>query len=306
VEEGTKQISTAGTHALLREYAAHVRAVAPTAFTVGEVWDGIDKMLPYYPDQLESYFAFDLSDDLLASVRTGSASALMRRFQRFQQEVPNARWSTFLRNHDQTRTLTALGGDTQRVKVAATLLLTLPGTPFVYYGEEIGMTGDKPDEQLRTPMQWTASAGAGFTSGTPWEPLNANWPTTNVAAQETDTTSLLAAYRTLIHLRAGNTALGRGDFLPLVASSDAVAAYLRRDGTTVVLVVANVGQAALSNVSLTFPSGALPAGQYSARSLVGANVAPISVAADGSVRGYVPSVTLAPMKSHVVQLSPSP
>ena len=306
VEEGATQIGTVGTHAFLREYAAHVRAVAPTAFTVGEVWDGIDKMLPYYPDQLESYFAFDLSDDLLAAVRTGSASALMRRFQRFQQEVPNARWSTFLRNHDQTRTLTALGGDTQRVKVAATLLLTLPGTPFVYYGEEIGMTGDKPDEQLRTPMQWTASAGAGFTSGTPWEPLNANWPTTNVAAQEPDTTSLLAAYRTLIHLRAGNTALGRGDFLPLVASSDAVAAYLRRDGTTVVLVVANVGQAALSNVTVAFPSGALPAGTYAARSLVGANVSPISVAADGSVRGYVPSVTLAPMKAHVVQLSPSP
>jgi len=306
VEEGATQIGTVGTHAFLREYAAHVRAVAPTAFTVGEVWDGIDKMLPYYPDQLESYFAFDLSDDLLAAVRTGSASALMQRFQRFQREVPNARWSTFLRNHDQTRTLTALGGDTQRVKVAATLLLTLPGTPFVYYGEEIGMTGDKPDEQLRTPMQWTASAGAGFTSGTPWEPLNANWPTTNVAAQETDTTSLLAAYRTLIHLRAGNTALGRGDFLPLVASSDAVAAYLRRDGTTVVLVVANVGQAALSNVTVAFPSGALPAGTYAARSLVGANVSPISVAADGSVRGYVPSVTLAPMKAHVVQLSPSP
>ena len=75
VEEGSRQIGTAGTHAFLREYAAHVRSVAPNAFTVGEVWDGIDKMLPYYPDQLESYFAFDLSDTLLAAVRAGSAAA---------------------------------------------------------------------------------------------------------------------------------------------------------------------------------------------------------------------------------------
>jgi hypothetical protein len=74
VEEGSSQIGTAGTHAFLREYAAHVRAVAPNAFTVGEVWDGIDRMLPYYPDQLESYFAFDLADSLVGAVRGGSAA----------------------------------------------------------------------------------------------------------------------------------------------------------------------------------------------------------------------------------------
>jgi glycosidase len=101
---------TAGTHAFLREYAAHVRRVAPYAFTVGEVWDGIDRMLPYYPDQLESYFAFDLADSLVGAVRGGSAAWLLARVQRFQREVPSGRWSTFLRNHDQTRTLTALAG----------------------------------------------------------------------------------------------------------------------------------------------------------------------------------------------------
>src|SRR6185503_15228405 len=115
---------------------------------------------------------------------------LLERYARFQQSVPDARYSTFLRNHDQTRTLTALGGDVARAKMAVTLLLTLPGLPFVYYGEEIGMTGDKPDERLRTPMQWSGDAGAGFTRGTPWESLQPDWATTNVAAQEGDASSL--------------------------------------------------------------------------------------------------------------------
>jgi alpha-amylase len=307
VEEGARQIGTAGTHAFLREYATHVRTIAPDAFTVGEVWDGIDRMLPYYPDQLESYFAFDLSDTLLAAVRTGSAAPLVRRYERFQQEVPAGRWSTFLRNHDQTRTLTALAGDRRRAKLAATLLLTLPGLPFVYYGEEIGMTGDKPDEQLRTPMQWTASGGAGFTRGKPWEPLQPDWTTTNVAAQEKDANSLLATYRMLIHLRADNTALGSGDFLAVTASNDAVAAYLRREGATVVLVVANLGTVPLSGVTLTSAAGAMVASQYTTRALVGGgNVAPLLVSADGSIRAYVPLGTLGPLEAHVVELLRTP
>jgi len=186
VEEPGQQIGTAGTHAFLREYAASIRAIAPDAFTVGEVWDGLDRMLPYYPDQLESYFAFDLSDLLIAAVRDGSPQALLDRYAQFQQSVPDARYSTSLRNHDQTRTLTALGGDIARAKLAATLLLTLPGLPFVYYGEEIGMSGDKPDERLRTPMQWSGSANAGFTRGTPWESLQADWATTSVERQDRD------------------------------------------------------------------------------------------------------------------------
>ncbi|MEI2689565.1 MAG: alpha-amylase family glycosyl hydrolase [Anaerolineae bacterium] len=58
--------------------------------------------------------------------------------------------------------------------LAATTLLTLPGVPFIYYGEEIGMTGNKPDERIRTPMQWADEANGGFTSGTPWEALNSD------------------------------------------------------------------------------------------------------------------------------------
>ena len=89
----------------------------------------------------------------------------------------------FLSNHDGTRTMTALGGDPAAAKLAATLLLTLPGLPFVYYGEEIGMTGDKPDQRLRTPMQWAPGPGLGFTSGKPWEGAQPDSLTTTVERQ---------------------------------------------------------------------------------------------------------------------------
>ncbi len=307
IEERAKQIGTAGTHAFLREYAASLRAIAPDAFTVGEVWDGLDRMLPYYPDQLESYFAFDLSDMLIAVVREGSAQALLERYGRFQHAVPNARYATFLRNHDQTRTLTALGGDIARAKVAATLLLTLPGLPFIYYGEEIGMTGDKPDERLRTPMQWSSAPAAGFTQGTPWEPLQAGWETTTVARQDGDAASLLNLYRRLIRLRLDHSALGVGDYVPLAAANPAVAAYLRRDGERIVLVVANLGATAATDVSLTSTDAALPPGTYAAVRLLQAGVAPKLVAAtDGRIRGYVPAAAIAPLETWVLELSRTP
>ncbi len=82
-------------------------------------------------------------------------------------------------------------GKLDRQKLAAFVYLTGPGTPFIYYGEEIGMTGNKPDEWLRTPMQWSAEAHAGFSSAAPWEPLNDGWEEHNVAVQDSDPESLL-------------------------------------------------------------------------------------------------------------------
>src|ERR1044071_3152926 len=179
VQEGSCLSGCPGTHSVLRDYAAHLERVLPGAYTVGEVWDSVGAMLPYYPDQLASYFAFELSDALLAAVNTGSAEKLLAGYLRLQDTMPAYRWSPFLRNHDQTRTLTVLGGDVTRARLAATLLLTLPGLPFVYYGEEIGMTGDKPDERLRTPMQWRPGPGGGFTTGQPPEPAQARFLHTN-------------------------------------------------------------------------------------------------------------------------------
>ncbi|HEX5868854.1 MAG TPA: alpha-amylase family glycosyl hydrolase, partial [Longimicrobium sp.] len=298
-----------GTHVFLRDYAAHVARVKPDAYTVGEVWDSIGAIMPYYPDQLTSHFMFQLSDDVLTAARTGSAANLYRGYLRLQQEgLPPHRYAPFLRNHDQSRTMTVLEGDDRKAKLAAALLLTLPGMPFLYYGEEIGIAGDKPDENLRTPMHWTSSTGGGFTTGTAWRAPQADWATRTVAAQDADPNSLLSLHRRLIHLRKANSALAVGTLVPLTASSDAVAAFVRRDGDRAVLVVANLGATPLSGVTLSSPAGALPAGNGPGNNLLGGpDAARLSVGADGRIQGYVPFRTLAPMSVHVLEFtSPCP
>jgi glycosidase len=304
VEEGACLQGCAGTHAVLHDYAAHLDSVKPGAYTVGEAWGSIAAIMPYYPDQLTSYFGFELSDSLLSAVRTGSAAGLLAGYLRLQDTLPPYRWSPFLTNHDQTRTMTALGGDVGRAKLAATLLLTLPGLPFVYYGEEIGMTGDKPDPRLRTPMQWAPRRGVGFTAGTAWESPQPDSLTTTVATQDADPGSLLNRYRRLIHLRKQNEALATGRLVALATTSPQVTSYLRRAGQHAVLVVANLGAAPASGVAISSRDSVLPPGRYTPRNLLGGPTgAHFEVRRDGQVRGYVPVPgTIGPRESLVLEL----
>ena len=288
-EEGSCLSGCPGTHAYLREYAAHIDSVAPGAYTVGEAWGKVDTVLPYYPDQLTSYFAFELADSLVSGVRHGSAVHILRGFLRLQDTMPPHRWSPLLSNHDGARVMTMLGRDMAKARLAATLLLTLPGLPFVYYGEEIGMTGDKPDPRLRTPMQWRPGHGTGFTTGTPWQNAQPDSQTTTVEAQDADSGSLLNLYRTLIHLRKSNDALAVGRLVPLSTGSATVTAYLRREGDRAVLVVANLGDAAATGLALSGAAGVLPPGSYQPRSLLGGpDGTVLEVGADGSVQSYQP------------------
>jgi len=243
VEVGNEVSNTPGTHQVLRDFGQYVRSIAPQSYTIGEVWDNTDVILTYYPDQLDAYFAFPISEALMEAVRTGKAGGLLPTVEQFERAEPPRRWAPFQRNHDQTRTMTALGNDTVGAKLAATILLTLPGVPFVYYGEEIGMTGDKPDERLRTPMQWNGSS-RGFTSGKPWEALQPDSSTANVATEDRASTSLLKLYRWLIRLRANDTALREGELEPVDTGNESLLAYLRKNGSSRVLVVVNLGKVA--------------------------------------------------------------
>lgn len=275
VEDGSTVDDTPGTHAVLREYGAYVRQAKSGAFTIGEVFDSTGTLLTYYPDQLDAYFAFEVGDSIIAGVRRGDARGILAPVLRLQGAVPAERWSPFLRNHDQPRTRTEFKGDWGKSRVASLLLLTLPGLPFVYYGEELGMTGPKPDELIRTPMAWSRSAPhAGFTSGTPWHPLAADSLEANVEAQEGDAHSLLNLHRTLIQLRAATPALGSGALIPLVTNNAAVAAFLRHDATGTVLVIVNVGPAALKAVQITAADDVLPFVRLAPRTLYGQSRGP--------------------------------
>jgi glycosidase len=305
VEVGDSVAGTSGTHNFLHEYQAYLKTLKPDVYTVGEVWDSVGAMLPYYPEQLDSHFAFEVADKIIASVRSGSARGMLAPSLRLQHAIPQWRWAPFLRNHDGTRTRTEFNGDMARARIASFLLLTMPGLPFVYYGEEIGMIGNKPDERLRTPMQWTAERGGGFTTGKPWEAFQDDSARTTVAAEDKDPRSILNLHRRLIPLRDQNAALATGELVPLTASSDAVAAYLRRDGNDVVLVIANLGDSTLTGVRLSSTDAVLPPGQWRARSLLGADrAATLTVRGDGRVEGYVPLTRLASREGYLFELTP--
>ncbi|HLQ57874.1 MAG TPA: alpha-amylase family glycosyl hydrolase [Gemmatimonadales bacterium] len=287
VEAGNEVSNTPGTHQVLRDFGQYVRSIAPPpgAYTIGEVWDNTDVILTYYPDQLDAYFAFPISEALMEAVRTGKAGGLIPTVQQFQRAEPAWRWAPFQRNHDQTRTMTALGNDTAGARLAATILLTLPGVPFVYYGEEIGMTGDKPDERLRTPMQWAQAPAAGFTSGKAWEALQPDSFKANVAVEDQASNSLLKLYRWLIRLRANDTALREGRLEPIDTGNESLLAYLRKDGSSQVLVVVNLGK-----VPATL---ALP-GDFTLRSLL----------TPGRNRTALPK--LEPRTAYIYEMTPRP
>lgn len=167
------------------------------------------------------------------------------------------------------------------------------------------MTGDKPDPRLRTPMQWAAKPGVGFTSGTPWESPQPDSLTVNVAVQDADPGSLLNLYRRLIHLRKSNGALATGELVPLEASDPHLAAYLRRTGDRAVLVVANVGGEAVSAASVSSGAGALAQGDYEVSDLLGGgSFAALHVGQEGRIAGYVPlTAALGPHETLVLDLA---
>jgi glycosidase len=304
IEVGDQISNTPGTHAVLREFGSYVRQIAPQSYTIGEVWDSTGAILAYYPDQLDGYFAFPISDALIDAVRSGKSGRLLSTVVRFQSAQPAWRWSPFQRNHDQTRTMTALGNDTAAVKLSATILLTLPGVPFVYYGEEIGMTGDKPDERLRTPMHWALAPAAGFTKSRPWEALQADSFTANVTVHDRDTTSLLNLYRRLIHLRGTNGALRNGVLVPLESGNDAVVAYVRKDASHATLVLANLGSEPAEGVMLSSADKVVEPGRYVLRTLLGGQSAQtLVVGNDGRITGYLPLPTLSAKRAYVFEMA---
>ena len=192
--------------------------------------------------------------------------AFMEAVQRWEHVLGDDDWPSYvLNNHDMIRSATRFktGEDNSRLKVAAALLLTLRGTPFLYYGEEIGMRdipiGSKEEvldpvgklywpfykgrDGCRAPMQWDNSPQAGFQGPelgrAPWLPVHADYRQRSVAAQQDDPRSLLNNYRRLIELRRAHPALREGLFLPLTHGTRYLMAYLRQTSEQTILVALN-------------------------------------------------------------------
>ena len=318
IEEGKDaQVNTPATKAWLAGFSGAVRGIDPDALLLGEVYDPATIAGPYVPDSLDMTFNFSLATGIRLALQNGRAAPLVTALGETLAAWPANQQGSFLTNHDQTRIMTELYGDSASAKLAAFLLLTAPGTPFVYYGEEIGMTGTKPDERIRTPMRWTADpATAGFTTGTPWQALSEDdAASVNVGAQLADPESLLAAYQGLVRARAANEALQVGATIPVDGGAEPVVGWLRTSGDQVLLSVVNVSDDPVSDYGLALGGGPL-CGAVTARLVAsvggggpGADpVAPIapSVSAEGGFEAYAPLPVLPPRSGYLIALEPAP
>jgi len=227
-EDGSKLKNTDETLQYWQDFNANLKAANPDAFAVGEAWEPTDIALQYVNDnRLDYVFEFDLANAILEGVNSGSANPILSHMQTVYNEYPFLQFGTFLTNHDQNRVMNVLGEDTEKAKVAASLYLTLPGIPYLYYGEEVGMLGQKPDENIRLPMQWSSEPNAGFTTGTPWRTPNSNFADFNVEEMQDDENSLYSHYRDLIHFRNDTPALQTGENEAGLTSEDGLLTFLR-------------------------------------------------------------------------------
>ena len=246
------------THAICREIRAIVDAYGDRVL-IGEIYTAdTGEAVSYHgsgDDELHLTFNFNFL------FQRWSARDFIRAVRDYYRLLPPFAWPNFtLSNHDQRRHYHRYkaGRDTDaRAQVAAAMLLTLRGTPFLYYGEEIGMTCECiPHREIRdplgqkgwpfvrgrdperTPMQWNGSFNAGFSAGRPWLRLNSDYLDKNVDAQNKDRRSLLSFYRLLVWLRKKTKALTVGD-IEFLESPNSIMAYRRSCGTQEVIVILN-------------------------------------------------------------------
>ena len=255
---GPGQADTPETHAALKELSAHVRRVKPGALLVGENWADTKVIASYYGapsvpggDELPASFNFPLSDRILRAVAEGNSTLIAGKLDEVQKVYPKGVLDApFLTNHDQVRLATQLGRKPERLRNAAAILLTLPGAPFLYYGEEVGIENGPTggDESKRTPMPWDATPGGGFTTGAPWFGFAPGREAANVASQSGDPASLFSHYRNLIRARKAAPALAKGGLVllsPVTGASSALA-FLRETPEETVLVVHNLSDGFVS------------------------------------------------------------
>lgn len=222
------------------------------AFAAACMGDGTDML----------HLAFDFS---LLFRKGWNARIMNRVLENWYRAQPGKGWPTLvMSNHDQSRTAsrirctTTTGG---RAKVAGALLMLAKGTPFIYYGEELGMVNGnlskehiqdpagikywpffKGRDPYRTPMQWDASGHAGFTTGTPWLPVNDDYRERNVENQVKNSTSVLNSFRDLVELRKRYSSLIGGEYIPVISDQKDVLAFYRSTGDETTAVFLNFSE----------------------------------------------------------------
>jgi alpha-amylase len=308
-EDGKTMADSPDNHAWFQQMRTFIKGINPRALLLGEVWTDDFTVSTYMKgDQLDLAFDFDLANALLASANLGNSDKVNSQLTFSVKTFPSGSSAPFLANHDMDRAASQLGGDSEKAKNAAVMLLTSQGVPFVYYGEEIGMQGkrgnDNTDINRRLPMQWTAADNAGFTTGNPWAPVYPFHSGTNVAFENSSPDSLLNLYRTLIRLRSQHVGLRIGEPYKLSGSDKSVYAILRASQGEQLLVLVNLSAEAVQNPALTLKTGPL-LGTYHVVPLLGAgSFQDLTANQGGGFDAYQPVAELPPNVRSIFQLQP--
>ncbi|ENK1253727.1 alpha-glucosidase [Vibrio vulnificus] len=268
--------------------------------TVGETWGATPEIAKLYsdPERHELSMVFQFEHITLTWQHGDKWNPIpldLKQFKhvltKWQTELSNQGWnSLFWNNHDLPRVVSKYGDDkryrVESAKMLATALHFLKGTPYIYQGEEIGMTNvafesldqykdietlnfykvktesgvshqhmmdaihENSRDNARTPMQWSASPNGGFSQAEPWIEVNPNYPEINVEQALADSDSIFYHYQKLIELRKQHPAIVYGDFTPLFAEHDSVFAYVRSHQDEQLLVINNFSD---QDVSLELP-----------------------------------------------------
>ncbi|MHC1786603.1 MAG: alpha-amylase family glycosyl hydrolase [Christensenellales bacterium] len=234
-----------------------LQAIQPDVYLVGEVWKDANSILSHYGSGIDSLFNFPFADAtgiLVDAIRNQRGRGLAEKVAAWNKQLhdkdPLARDAPFLSNHDMGRSAGFLMYKQDKMKLAAALYLTLPGIPFLYYGEEIGMSGSGRDENKRLPMLWTADPAL-----LPLPPADADQTQrlkAGVDLQEKDPNSLLSFYRALLTIRAAFPWFSRAEAEAVDTGQTTVAAWRLHDATREALILHNLSD---KSVTLALPAG---------------------------------------------------
>ena len=228
---------------------SHVKSVDPTAYIVGECWDALPTYAQYYASGVDSFFDFEFSGSTGVISKTinysgddNSAQAYAKALVRVQNAIREYREDAidapFFVNHDMARAAGYMSYDARKVKMGAALNVLMSGSAFVYYGEEIGMTGTGKDENKRAAMYWSADPGAkGMTSGPKdMEPQENQFACAEEQMKDKD--SIYSFYKDTILLRSQNPEIARGTVARLeeVEDPDVAAISKTYDGSTIYML----------------------------------------------------------------------
>jgi maltose alpha-D-glucosyltransferase/alpha-amylase len=300
--EGTSCENLPETHAVLKELRAKLDAQYTGKVLLAEANMWPEDVRPYFGegDEFHMSFHFPIMPRMFMALRLEDRKPLIDIIERTPSIPDSCQWAIFLRNHDELtlemvteverqymwdeyakdprarinlgirrRLAPLMEGDRRRIELMSGLLMSLPGSPIMYYGDEIGMgdnvyLGDR--NGVRTPMQWSGGVNAGFSTADPerlWLPLVSNalygYQAVNVESQQRNPTSLLNWTRRLIEVRQTTSVFGRGSIDFLKPANHRVLAFTRTLGRETALVVCNLaGTAQVAELDMSALSGAIP------------------------------------------------